>query len=137
MENNNFIKSNDKRHLKRKKNESIRFDIYINKVNQIKIENLNGQSKMSIVEDNKITFKLPAYMRKKKYDRYYNMIIDTSISKFSLLNSFERNKKKINASTQTYNASISNNNNLFFGKGVNEINISEEYISEEINNEQN
>ena len=92
MENN--IKSNDKRHLKRKKSESIRFDIYINKVNQIKIENLNLQSKMSIVEDNKITFKLPAYMRKKKYDRYYNMIIDTSISKFSLLNSFERNKKK-------------------------------------------
>ena len=133
MENN--IKSNDKRHLKRKKMESIRIDIYINKVNQIKIENLNGQSKMSIVEDNKITFKLPAYMRKKKYDRYYNMIIDTSISKFSLLNSFERNKKKINTSTQTYNAFISNNKNLFFGKGDNEINISEEYISEEINNE--
>ena len=129
MKNNNSTKSNEKRHLKRKKGESIRLDIYINKVNQIKIEKLNGQSKMAIIEDNKIIFILPAYMRKKKYYRYYNMIIDTSISKFSLLNSFERNKKKINASTQAYNASISNNNNLFFGKGDKEINITEEYIS--------
>ena len=111
--------------------------IYINKVNQIKIEKLNGQSIMTIIEDNKIIFILPAYMRKKKYDRYYNMIIDTSICKFSLLNSFERNKKKINASTQTNNTSISNNNYSILGKDDNEINSSEEYISEEINNEIN
>ena len=41
MENNNSKKSNEMRHLKRKKGESIRLDIYINKVNQIKIEKLN------------------------------------------------------------------------------------------------
>ena len=137
MEKSNSIKSYEKEHLKRKKGESIRFDIYINKVNQIKIEKLNGQSKMAIIEDNKIIFILPAYMRKKKYNRYNNLIIDTSLSKFSLLNSCERNKKKINASTQTNNISISNNNNLFPGKDNNEINSSEEYISEEINNEIN
>ena len=96
MENNNSKKSNEKMHLKIKKGESIRIDIYINKVNQIKIEKLKGESKMSIIEDNKIIFILPAYMRKKKYDRYNNLIIDRSQSKFSLLNSNERIKKKIN-----------------------------------------
>ena len=137
MENNYSKNSNDMRHLKRKKGESIIFDIYINKVNQLKIEKFNGQSKMSIIGDNKITFILPAYMRKKKYDRYNNLKIDTSISKFSLLNTFERIKKKINASTQTNNTSISNINKLIPRKNDNEINNSEEYISEEINNEQN
>ena len=65
MENNYSKNSNEMRHLKRKKGESIIFDIYINKVNQIKIEKFNGQSKMSIIGDNKIIFILPAYMRKK------------------------------------------------------------------------
>ena len=94
MENNYSKKSNEKMHLKRKKGESIRIDIYINKVNQIKIEKLKGHSKMSIIEDNKIIYILPAYMRKKKYDRYNNLIIDTSLSKFSILNSYEKLKRK-------------------------------------------
>ena len=121
MENNYSKKSNEKMHLKRKKGESIRIDIYINKVNQIKIEKLKGQSKMSIIEDNKIIYILPAYMRKKKYDIYNNLIIDTSLSKFSILNSYEKNEKKINASTQTNITSISNNNNLILRKNDNEI----------------
>ena len=137
MKNNNSTKSNEKRHLKRKKSESIRIDIYINKANQIKIEKLKGESKMSIIEDNKIIFILPAYMRKKKYDRYNNLIIDRSQSKFSLLNSNERIKKKINESTQTNNISISNTNNLILLENDNEINTSEEQESEAISIEQN
>ena len=56
MKNKYPIKNNDKRHLKRKKGEYIRFDIFINNVNDIKIEKLNIQYKISIIENNKIIY---------------------------------------------------------------------------------
>ena len=60
------------------------------------------------------------------------MIIDRSLSKFSLLISSERNKKKISLSTQTNNTSIFNNINLILEKDDNEINSSEMYKGEKI-----
>ena len=36
--------------LKRKKGETFQFDIYINRINQITIENLNNVSKLTIIK---------------------------------------------------------------------------------------
>ena len=54
--------------LKRKKGETFQFDIYIyiNRINQITIENLNNASKLTIIEENNIILAFPSYLRKKK-----------------------------------------------------------------------
>ena len=51
--------------LKRKKGETFQFDIYINRINQITIENLNNASKLTIIEENNIILAFPSYLRKK------------------------------------------------------------------------
>ena len=51
--------------LKRKKGETFQFDIYINRINQITIENLNNASKLTIIEENNIILPFPSYLRKK------------------------------------------------------------------------
>ena len=52
--------------LKRKKGETFQFDIYINRINQITIENLNNASKLTIIEENNIILAFPQLFKKKK-----------------------------------------------------------------------
>ena len=40
--------------LKRKKRETFHLDIYINSINQIKIEKIKSISKLTIIEENKV-----------------------------------------------------------------------------------
>lgn len=80
--------------LKRKKGETFQFDIYINRINQITIENLNNASKLTIIEENNIILAFPSYLRKKKVNRYHELKVDTSQSKFIITNS-SVNKKKL------------------------------------------
>ena len=47
--------------LKRKKGETFQFDIYINRINQITIQNLNNASKLTIIEENNIILAFPSY----------------------------------------------------------------------------
>ena len=56
----------NRKYLKRKKGETIQLDVSINKVNQIKIENSEGISKLTVINENSVILLFPSYIRKKR-----------------------------------------------------------------------
>ena len=54
MKNQKNKEFNNQKYLKRKKGETIQLDTYINRIIQIKIEKINGVSKLSIIEEHNI-----------------------------------------------------------------------------------
>ena len=90
----------DKSYLKRRKGESLVFDVYINTINIISIESNKGNSNLKIEPRNRVIFKLPAYIRKK------SKIIFTSLSKCKNISQYNYNsitKKDINSNIEAEN----------------------------------
>ena len=54
MKSDNEKVSDKRKCFKRKKGETFHLDIYINRINQIKIEKIKGKSKLTIIEENKV-----------------------------------------------------------------------------------
>ena len=84
----------DKSYLKRKKGESLIFDIYINTIDIITIESDKGKSTLKIENRNKLIIKLPAYIRKKSKNRFTLLSICKNICKY---NYNSMNAKDINS----------------------------------------
>ena len=76
------IKDIDRSYLKRKKNEILVFDIYVNQINEIIIHYENEKSIFDFEEKNKVLQLLPPYIRKKSKNRYDYLQIYQNIKNF-------------------------------------------------------
>ena len=88
------IKHIDTSYLKRKKNEILVFDIYVNQINEIKILYENKKSNFYFYEKNYILQLLPPYIRKKSKSRYYYLQVHQNIRNYTINKIFEKEKEK-------------------------------------------
>ena len=88
------IKHIDTSYLKRKKNEILVFDIYVNQINEIKILYENKKSNFYFYEKNHILQLLPPYIRKKSKSRYYYLQVHQNIRNYTINKIFEKEKEK-------------------------------------------
>ena len=89
------IKDIDRSYLKRKKNEILVFDIYVNQINEIKILSENEKSIFYFDEKNKVLQLLPPYIRKKSKSRYDYLQIYQNIRNYMINKICEKEKEKV------------------------------------------
>ena len=89
------IKDIDIPYLKRKKNEILVFDIYVNQINEIKIVTENEKSIFYIDEKNKVLQLIPPYIRKKSKSRYDYLQIYQNIRNYTIDKICEKEKEKV------------------------------------------